>query len=123
MSKLLALFLGGISLWGLEFHSYEEALTLQKNSGKMIMIDVVKTGCHYCENMDAKVLQDKVMSQYLEKKIIAVRLYLDKDKLLLGMKVDFTPTFYFLDTKQNIIKKVPGSWNIKDFKSIIEGIK
>jgi len=123
MNKIILIFLSLTTLWGLEFHSYDEALKLQRSNGKIIMFDIVRTGCHYCEKMNKNVLQEKEMSTYLEKKFIAVRLNLDTDKLLPGMHIDFTPTFYFLDKDQKIIKRVPGSWNTEDFKWILERIK
>jgi len=123
MNKVIILLLSVLSLWGLEFHTYDEALKLQKSSGKIIMFDIVRTGCHYCEKMNKNVLQDKEMSKYIEKRFIAVRLNLDKDKLLPGMKIDFTPTFYFVNKEQKIVKRVPGSWSIEDFKWIMEKIK
>ena len=123
MNKLLMVLLSVVSAWGLEFHTYKEALQLQKSNGKIIMIDVIRTGCHYCEKMNKAVLQEKNMSRYLEEKFNVVQLNLDHDKLLSGMHIDFTPTFYFLDKNQKIIKRVPGSWNLEDFKWIVERIK
>jgi len=123
MSKLIVILLSVLNVWGLEFHSYEEALQLQKKTAKVIMIDVVRTGCHYCEKMNKTVLQDKKMSDFLEKYFIAVKLNLDHDTLPEGMHVDFTPTFYFLDKTGKIIKRLPGSWTSEDFKFILKKIK
>ncbi|MFK5938346.1 MAG: thioredoxin family protein [Sulfurimonas sp.] len=123
MNKLIILLLMVISLWGIEFHSYDKALKMQKKSGKIIMVDIMRTECHFCQKMNKNVLQEKEMSKYLEKKFIVVKINLDHDKLPSGMHIDFTPTFYFLDTKQKIIKRVPGSWNLADFKWIVERIK
>jgi len=123
MNKLVLLFLSVISLWGLEFHTYDEALKLQKSNGKIIMVDIMRTRCHFCEKMNKTVLQEKEMSKYLENKFNVVQLNLDHDKLLPGMHIDFTPTFYFLDENQKILKRVPGSWSLQDFKWIVERIK
>lgn len=117
------LLLGFNSLFALEFNSYDNALKLQKENGKTIMIDVVRTDCHYCTDMDKNVLQDPQMSQYLEQKFIPVKLNLDNDTLPLGIKVHFTPTFFFVDKNQKIIKSIPGSWNIQDFKDLTKNIK
>lgn len=123
MNKIVLLILSVLQLWGVEFHTYKEALLLQKQTGKIIMIDVVRTECHYCQKMDIVVFQDKKMSSYLKKNFIPVRINLDTDKLLQGMHVDFTPTFYFIDKKGKIVKRVIGSWNLEDFKFILEKIK
>lgn len=124
MNKLVMIFvLSSISLLGVEFHSYEDALKLQQKSKKIIMIDVVRTDCHYCEDMQKEVLEDPTMSKYLDERFISVKMDLDKQDLPLGIKVDFTPTFFFVDANKNIVKKIPGSWNIADFTDLTKNIK
>ncbi len=124
MNKIaLVLMLSVCSLWAVEFHTYEDALKLQKQNKKIIMIDVVRTGCHYCEDMQKNVLSNKKMSKWLDERFIAVKINLDKEKLPLGIEVDFTPTFYFINTEKKIVKKVPGAWNIEDFKDLTKRIK
>ncbi len=124
MNKIfLGLLLSFNTLMALEFHSYKEALVLQQKTGKPIMLDIMRTNCHYCQNMQKKVFDNKEMSKWLEKRFIAVEINLDFDEIPIDVKVYFTPTFYFLDKKQNIIKKIPGSWNIQDFKDLTKGIR
>jgi len=124
VNKILVLVLFSVvSLWGLEFHSYEEALKIQKKTKKIIMIDVMRTDCHYCIKMQKEVFDDPEMSAWLEKRFIPVELNLDFDELPLGLHVFFTPTFFFVDENQKIVKKIPGSWNIQDFKDLTINIK
>jgi len=118
----LFLLLSSISLFGLEFHSYSDALKLQKKSDKIIMIDVIRTDCHYCEEMNTNVFEDKEMSKWLEKRFIPVQINLDNERLPLGIKVNFTPSFFFINSKQQIVKKIPGSWDIDDFKDLTKHI-
>ena len=120
---LLVLLLSLSSLYAVEFHSYDDALKLQKKSNKIIMIDVVRSDCQYCEKMDREVFQDIEMSKWLDKRFISVKINLDKEKLPLGLKVHFTPTFYFVNGDSKIVKTVPGSWNIQDFQDLTKGIK
>ncbi|MEA1982379.1 MAG: thioredoxin family protein, partial [Campylobacterota bacterium] len=81
MSRVFLLSLVSLSsLFALEYHSYDEALKLQKKNSKTIMIDVVRDDCHYCEDMDREVLQDAQMSKYLTSKFIPVKLNLDRDE-------------------------------------------
>lgn len=123
MNKIaLFLLLSSISLFGLEFHSYSDALKLQKKSDKIIMIDVIRTDCHYCEEMNTNVFEDKEMSKWLEKRFIPVQINLDNERLPLGIKVNFTPSFFFINSKQQIVKKIPGSWDIDDFKDLTKHI-
>ena len=120
---VLVILLSFTSLFAVEFHAYEDALKLQKKSNKIIMIDVVRTGCHYCEDMDKKVFQNAAMSRWLDERFISVKMNLDKEKLPLGIKVNFTPTFYFINRNNKIVKTIPGSWNIEDFKDLTKDIK
>ena len=120
---LLSLVLSMSCVMALEFHSFEEAQALQKKSGKIIMIDIIRTNCHYCEDMQKDVFDNKEMSKWLEKRFIPVQINLDKDKMPIDVKVHFTPMFYFLDKEKKIIKKIPGAWNIEDFKDLTKGIK
>lgn len=124
MNKILILILlNTFSLWSLEFHSYEEALQLQKKNNKIIMLDVIRSDCKYCIKMKKEVFDDPEMSAWLQKRFIPVELNLDFDELPLSLHVYFTPTFFFIDTNQTIIKKIPGSWNIQDFKDLTKNIK
>ena len=123
VNKIILLFLSTFSLYALEFHTFSQAIKIQEETKKTIMVYITRTGCHYCETMNKKVLQEEKMSQYLEKKFITVKLNLDRDLLLPKMHVEFTPTFYFLDKEQNILKRIPGSWNLEDFTYLIKDIK
>lgn len=124
MSKIvLSLFLFSLSLFGLEWKTYQTALGEQQKTNKLIMIDVVRTGCHYCEDMNKEVFENKEMAKWITQRFIPVKINLDDEELPLGLKVSFTPTFYFVDKNQKVIKRVPGSWNIEDFKSLTEMLK
>ncbi len=124
MSKIFVLLLlAAISLTATQWKSYDAGLLEQKSSHKPIMIDIVRTNCHYCINMEKAVFEDKEMSAWLEKKFIPVKINLDNEKLPLGLSTSFTPTFYFVDENHNILKKIPGSWNIEDFKDLTRNIK
>jgi thioredoxin-related protein len=120
---ILLLLLSTLNVWSLEFYTYAKALQIQKKTDKVIMIDIMRTGCHFCKKMNKNVLQEKSMSDYIEKNFIPVRLNLDHDKLLDGMHVDFTPTFYFIDKRGKILKILSGSWTSEDFKFILKKLK
>ncbi len=124
MNKILLVGLVSISsLFGLEFHTYKEGVEIQSENKKIIMIDVVRTDCHYCENMEMEVFEDEKMGKWIEERFIPVQVNLDEERLPLGLKVNFTPSFFFVNVKGEVVKKIPGSWNIKDFKDLTKGIK
>jgi len=120
---VISLLLGFFSLNALEWHSYDEALELQKQNSKLIMIDVVRADCQYCIRMDKNVFKNKEMSKWLNERFIPVKINLDIDKMPLDVVVSMTPTFYFIDKNIKIIKIIHGSWNIEDFKDLTQNIK
>ena len=124
MNKIVLILVSGfVSLFALEFLSYEEARELQKESGKIIMIDVVRSDCHYCTDMQKNVFENKEMSVWLEERFIPVKINLDFDALPLGLHVYFTPTFFFVDKDEKVVKKIPGAWSIQDFQDLTKNIK
>ena len=120
---VLALLMVVLSLSAFELKTYESALAQQKKTNKLIMIEVVREGCHYCEDMDRDVFANKEMSGWIAKRFIPIKISLNKQDLPLGLKVTFTPTFYFVDKNQKIVKKIPGAWNMEDFKSLTQKIQ
>ena len=124
MNKIIIIFLLGISsLWGANFYSYKDAVELQKQNKKIIMIKIVRNDCHYCKDMQAEVCENPEMSKWLLEHFIIVKVNLDKEDAPLGIKVSFTPSFYFVNEDKEIVKKIPGAWNIEDFKDLTKGIK
>jgi len=124
MNKIIfMLVLGLVQLWGTQIHSYKEAVSLQKQTKKIILLGVVRTGCHYCEDMEKNFFSDPKMLKYLDDKFIMAKINISNEKLPLGLKVNFTPTFFILDTNLKVIKTIPGSWNKQDFKDLTEKIK
>lgn len=112
-----------ISLHAIEWLSYDEAKVLQKKNHKPIMLDVMRDTCHYCIKMDKEVFENKEMAEWLQERFILVQINLDEDLMPIDEEVTFTPTFYFLDENGKILKKIPGSWNIQDFKDLTRKIK
>ena len=113
----------GITLNAVEYHTYAQALKLQKINHKIIMLDIVKENCHYCEDMNKNVLSDVNMSKWMESRFITVKIDFHKDEVPLNLSVDFTPTFYFINKDGQVVKKIPGSWSIEDFKDLTKGIQ
>jgi thioredoxin-related protein len=124
MSKIVFLILiSSFTLFAFEWKTYQSAQIEQQKTNKLIMIDVVRTGCHYCTDMEKDVFEDKEMAEWIENRFISVKMNLDDDELPLDLKVSITPTFFFIDKNEKVVKKVPGSWNIEDFKSLTEKLK
>lgn len=123
MKKVIVSLVSYVSLlFSTEFYSYEEALEIQKANSKIIMIDVVRDNCRYCILMD-KLLEDKEFSTWISERFIPVKINIEHDNTGLNLDVKMTPTFYFLDKNQKIIKMIPGSWSKEDFKDLSKNIK
>lgn len=109
-------------LFSTQFYSYEEAKEIQKTNSKIIMIDVVRDHCRYCVLMD-ELLEDEEFSTWITDRFIPVKINIGQDKIDLKLDVKMTPSFYFLDKNQKIIKMIPGSWSKEDFKDLTKDIK
>jgi thioredoxin-related protein len=81
---------------GIEWKSWSDALALSKKKHKIIMIEAVRDGCHYCEDMQRDVFSDKRMSDFIQKRFIGVRINIAHQKMPLDIEVSMTPTFYFI---------------------------
>ncbi|MDP1785166.1 MAG: DUF255 domain-containing protein [Sulfuricurvum sp.] len=108
---------------GVEWKTWSDAVALSKKNHKIIMVEAVRDGCHYCEDMQRDVFHDTVMADFIQKRFIGVKINMSRQKMPLDIDVSMTPTFYFISEDQKVIKTVPGSWNQEDFKSMLEEIK
>ena len=120
---LLILCLGLLNLQAITWHSFEDAQSLQKQSSKTIMLYVTASHCPYCKKMDKNVFQDSKMSKWLDDKFVAVKIDIDFDDIPLNLNPRMTPSFYFVDKDEKIVKTIPGSWSIEDFKDLTRKIK
>ncbi len=129
MNKLLLLFLTMLMtlnpLWaqGVQWRSWDAGMEEAKATGKIIMIDAMRSDCHYCTEMDKAVFEDSAMAAEIEKDFIPVKINLSNEALPMGLSVSMTPTFFFITNEGVLLKKVPGSWNQTDFRSFLEGVK
>ncbi|HHD82034.1 MAG TPA: thioredoxin family protein [Campylobacterales bacterium] len=99
--------------------TYEKAVALSKETNKMIMLKLTADNCKYCVKMDKEVLANDEVKGLLEN-FITVTLNVDQEEALpLGLKRTITPTFVFVNKEEEIVSKLPGSWNQKDFVDLL----
>jgi len=122
MRLFIVLVICFFSLHASDWHSYEDAIKLQKQNSKIIMIDAVRTHCRYCVKMQKNVFDNKDMQKYLQNRFIMVKIDLDMDDMPLEIDVKMTPSFYFIDKNHKVIKMFPGSWSIEDFKTLTKNV-
>ena len=124
MKKLLLLSFFITSLfakleWGDIFDAFDEA----KEQNKKVMIMLSQRGCSGCEYMKSVVLEDKNVQKVLKKEYIAVHIDIHEDSVPENLKYFATPTFYFLDKNETILKRLNGGQNAKDFLETLQKIK
>ena len=99
---------------------YQKALSLAKESRKIVMLKLTSEACHFCKKMDKEVLSDKEVDSFLNRYFIPVDINVKTETLPLGLTYKVTPTFIFIDKNETVIYKIQGSWNKKDFIELLE---
>jgi thioredoxin-related protein len=94
-----------------------DAYTKAKSDKKsMILVIVIKDGCHWCEKMVENTMQDKAVKDALSDTVVVLTDF--DSELSKTYKADLTPSLYFIDakTKESVYKQVgyekPGSFMI-----------
>ena len=93
--------------------AYTKAKSEKKN---MILVIVIKDGCHWCEKMVEHTLQDKAVKDTLSDTVIVLTDF--NSALSKTYKAEQTPSLYFIDvkTKKTVYEQVgyekPGSFMI-----------
>ena len=105
------------------YDSFDVALKKAAENDKIIMIKATSKHCHYCKKMDREVFVESEVVQTLQKDFISVSVDVGKDTMPLGLKAGMTPTFFFINKEGQVIKSIPGAWNVEDFLEILKEIK
>ncbi|HFU77153.1 MAG TPA: DUF255 domain-containing protein [Epsilonproteobacteria bacterium] len=106
-----------------KYEGFTTALRRAKKENKLIMIEAMTSTCHFCRKMEREVMIEKEVVAAIEKDFIPVAIDIYKHTLPLGIKVDVTPSFIFIDREQNIILNVPGAWGKEDFLDLLKEAK
>ena len=106
-----------------KFEGFDAALQRAQKENKIIMIEAMTSTCHFCRKMEREVMIEKEVVQAIEKDFIPVAIDISKHNLPLGLEVNLTPSFIFIDTKKNILINVPGAWNKEDFLGLLKEAK
>ena len=118
MNKFLMPVLLPVLLFGLEWHTWEQGLAEAKQSGKPLLVSFVRDNCHYCHDMERAVFDDPETASWIVSCFVPVKINLSEQKPPFGAKISMTPTFVLLQPDGTVVKTVPGSWNIPDFKAL-----
>ena len=108
---------------GVKFEGFKTALERAKKENKLIMIEAMTSTCHFCRKMEREVMIEKEVVRAIEKDFIPVAIDVNKHSLPLGLKVDATPSFIFIDTDKNVLMNIPGAWAKNDFLELLKEAK
>ncbi|MBA1419508.1 MAG: DUF255 domain-containing protein [Epsilonproteobacteria bacterium] len=108
---------------GVKFEGFKAALQRAKKENKLIMIESMTSTCHFCRKMEREVMIEPQVVEAIEKDFIPVAIDVNKHSLPLGLKVEATPSFIFIDTHKNIIMNIPGAWAKNDFLELLKEAK
>jgi thioredoxin-related protein len=99
-----------------------DAYDVAAKENKTVMIMLSQDGCPACEYMKDIVFNNKNISKILNKNFVVVYVDIHQDGIPDGLKAFATPTFYFLDKNEKILKRVNGGENAKDFEAILKKV-
>ncbi len=97
------------------FDAYDNA----KAQHKTVLIMLSQKGCPACQYMEKVVFNNADVAKDLKKNFVVVHLDIHEDSIPDKLSYFATPTFYFLDANEKILKKITGGINAKDFQSIL----
>lgn len=104
----------------LTYSTLSEAQQKASREDKMTMIFFTAEHCGYCKKMEREVMSDQEVIGALDRSVVAVKIDLDHEKSPIDFTPSMTPTFVFMNDRNEILYKVPGSWNKEDFIEIIK---
>ena len=90
---------------------------------KTVIVMLSKEGCPGCEYMESIVFTDKKIAKLLKDNFVVAHVDIDKDGIPDGMDYFATPTFYFQDADEKILKRMNGGENAKDFAKTLSEMK
>ena len=101
------------------FDAYDEA----EVTNKKVMIMVSQIGCRACDYMEDIVFKDKRVIEALNSGFIVVHIDKHKQSVPNGLEYFATPTFFFLNSDEKLLKRVTGAEHPKEFLETLQSIK
>ncbi|CAA6804864.1 MAG: Unknown protein [uncultured Sulfurovum sp.] len=105
-----------------ELSEYLVALKEAQKTGKVILLAIRATHCHYCDEMEKETLSEPSVKSALDADFITLHYNQDLESLPLALQEGMTPNFIFVDQDENIINQYPGMRSPKEFKEALAEI-
>ncbi len=123
MKKIVLLIVLALSLWANQatiaahelryINSYAEGLAKAKKEHKLMMLVVVRDGCHWCKKFENETLKDPAIKTKIND---IVKVLIDRnDPMPEALRAHFFPVTHFVDPK--IEKSV---WDLAGFKEAVD---
>ena len=119
MKKIVLLIVVALSLWANEAskaaaelgysNSYSEGIAKAKKEHKLMMLVLVRDGCHWCKKFENETLKDPAIKAQLSG---FIKVLIDKNEPMPEyLQSNFIPTIHFVDpiTQKSV-------WNLAGFK-------
>jgi thioredoxin-related protein len=132
MKKIVSLLLMSFSLWANEaqdaakslgyIYSLDEGMAQAKKEHKLLMLVLVRDGCHWCKKFERQTLSDVGIKNQLND---FIKVITDKNENIPEkFRTNFSPTTYFVDPmSQKIVWELAGFKDPKDFSEDIAAAK
>ena len=101
--------------------NYNQVFIQAKAENKSVLIMLSQENCKACWYMENIVFEDVSLRTKLEKLYLFLYLDVHKDNLH-GLTFSGTPTIYFVDKQENVMKGIEGVYNIKEFTAVIDSM-
>ena len=115
----------------IEWITFEEAIDLNKENPKQLLIDIYTDWCGYCKKMDRNTYENKVIIKLINENFYAVKLNAEQKEALYYKGKEYVfinngrrgynefaanllqgkmsyPSTVFMDKSENILQKIPG---------------
>jgi thioredoxin-related protein len=112
-------FVSSIFADNINWLNYDEALALAKKENKMVALMVTNEYCGYCKKMHRTTLSDDKVKATLEEFFVPAIVDTSKESIPVNYKISGTPTFLFLDTKEELIYRAVGFKTTDSFNKIL----
>ena len=119
----------------IQWHSYNDGVTLARIQNKKLLIDVYADWCGWCKKMDSDIYTDENIRTIVAGNFIAVKLnaesstnvtvgtdQLDEAGLARALGVTGYPTTIFLESGAEPITKIAGYMEAKEFATVLRFI-
>ncbi|HJA14543.1 MAG TPA: thioredoxin family protein [Candidatus Butyricimonas faecavium] len=110
---------------GIKFEesSFEEALKKAKDQGKLLFMDCYTTWCGPCKMMSNQVFKQKFVGDFFNQNLVSLKVDMEKGEgkdLQRRFEVKAFPTMFLLNGDGNIIYKILGGRDTREFMEAIQ---